>query len=126
MRIIINNINLTIKLYIRIAKLGRWLYVFRRYSTGFGIMVFFEDSGRIFSLILLTLTNRVIKVVLNGHDSSSFHLNAGVPTVLSLNIRCFFSSSVSFPMTSVPNHVFMLMTQLLTHGLVESPTYPTK
>ena len=56
-----------------------------RLLTGFGMLVFFTNlksygiSGQIFSLISSFLSNRRLRVVLDGKSSQEYPVNAGVP-----------------------------------------------
>lgn len=45
--------------------------------------------NRILDLIQLFLTNRVMEVILNGHTSRSFHINAGPPEGYLLGLLLF-------------------------------------
>lgn len=86
---------------IRTAELRLWFYVSPKRSTGF-VMPSFPTYSRttvslekIFGLIQSFLTNRVTKVVLNKHTSSSFHLPGtwmfinDLPDVFSSQLRIY-------------------------------------
>ena len=64
-----------------------WHLIYPRLLTGFGMLVFFTNlslqvfriSGQIFSLISSFLSNRRLRVVLDGKSSQEYPVNAGVP-----------------------------------------------
>ena len=58
--------------------------IYPRHLTGFGMLVFFTNlshgiSGQIFGLISSFLSNRWLRVVLDGNSSQEYPVNAGVP-----------------------------------------------
>ena len=58
--------------------------IYPRHLTGFGMLVFFTNlshgiSGQIFGLISSFLSNRRLRVVLDGKSSQEYPVNAGVP-----------------------------------------------
>ena len=60
-----------------------WRLIYPRLLTGFGMLVFFTNkfygiSGQIFGLISF-LSNRRLRVVLDGKSSQEYPVNAGVP-----------------------------------------------
>ena len=61
-----------------------WHLMYPRILTGFGMLVFFKlkfygISGQIFGLISSFLSNRRLRVVLDGKSSQEYPVNAGVP-----------------------------------------------
>ena len=61
-----------------------WHSIYPRLLTGFGMLVFFKlksygISGQIFGLISSFLSNRRLRVVLDGKSSQEYPVNAGVP-----------------------------------------------
>ena len=61
-----------------------WHMIYPRLLTGFGMMVLFSNvsqgiSGQIFRLISSFLSNRRLRVVLDGKSSQEYPVNAGVP-----------------------------------------------
>ena len=56
-----------------------WHLIYPRLLTGFGMLVFFTNLSQIFSLISSFLSNRRLRVVLDGKSSEEYRVNAGVP-----------------------------------------------
>ena len=61
-----------------------WHLIYPRLLTGFGMLVYFTNlshgiSGPIFGLISSFLSNRRLRVILDGKSSQEYPVNAGVP-----------------------------------------------
>lgn len=85
------------------TKLRLWLLIPQRRSIVFSMLTFSTNSRTTVSLneyltIQSSLTNRVMKLVLNGHASNSFHNNVGV-----LFLGIFLYLSTTFPVSLAPN-----------------------
>ena len=73
-----------LRLLTGLGLLGLWHLIYPRLLTGFGMLVFFRlksygISGQIFGLISSFLSNRRLRVVLDGKSSKEYPVNAGVP-----------------------------------------------
>lgn len=74
--------------------------IYLRRSTGFVRLVFFTSSkaiyfsGHLFDLIQSLLSNRVLKIALNGHYSRSFFINVGLTSTHGPNLFLIFITDV--------------------------------
>lgn len=78
------------------------------------------------------MRNRVLKLILNGRNSWSVRIKAGGPSTIFLDLPCLFVKCCflifinDIPVTSVPNWVFILRTQLNTLVFIVNLIDPTK
>lgn len=75
-----------------------WLADILHNVKGYGV------AGRIFGFIPILHNKSCNEVVLN--ERALMWEAGGGQSPLSLNLRCFSSSSITFPMSSVPNKIF--------------------
>ena len=96
-----------------------WHLIYPRLLTGFGMLVFFTNrlSGQIFGLISSFLSNRRLRVVLDGTSSQEYPVNAGVPQGSILGPTLFLPY-----INDLPDDVICVIEIYHSSHRVQSPT----